>query len=416
MRLTLTIIIFLFFNWKASSQETKNLDSTNVRHHWDIFYKEAKDSLQSLDVYWNSKSKDAKVLIFVHGGGWLSGDKKQYREMASNLADNGLTVVLVNYRLSPTVKFPSHIEDVASAIHWAKSSIGRYNGNKENIYLMGHSAGGHLISLLLFDKSYLEKNEMSPTDIAGAITISGVFEIKPQEGGATRKYLGMVFGENETNWEKATCKNHIDTETKNMIPPFLISWGKEETKLIVDESQNIINELNDNEIEFQSFIFESKNHYAFKDDLTDSESEFYKLLMRFMGKINNPNYDSKLATKLGADDYGMKKYIFVILKTGSNESEDKALKDSCFSGHLNNINRLVKEKKLIVAGPMVKNEKSYRGIFILDVSTLEDANLLLETDPAIKAKFLEPELYEWYGSAALSEYLEASDKVWKIGF
>jgi acetyl esterase/lipase/uncharacterized protein YciI len=416
MRLALTIIIFLFFNWQAFSQETKNLDSTNVRHHWDIFYTETQDSLQSLDVYWNSKSKDAKVLMFVHGGGWLSGDKKQYREMASSLAENGLTIVLINYRLSPKVKFPSHIEDVASAIHWAESSIGTYNGNKENIYLMGHSAGGHLISLLLFDKSYLEKHEMIPSDIAGAITISSVFEIKPQEGGATEKYLEMVFGDNETIWESATCKNHIDAETKNKIPPFLISWGKEESKLIVDESQNIINELNDNKIEFQSFTFESKNHYAFKDDLTDSKSDFYKMLIRFMSQKTNPNYDSNLATKLGADDYGMKIYILVILKTGSNVSDNKALKDSCFSGHLNNINRLVKEKKLIVAGPMVKNEKSYRGIFILDVSTIEDANLLLETDPAIKAKFLEPELYEWYGSAALPEYLEASDKVWKIGF
>lgn len=130
----------------------------------------------------------------------------------------------------------------------------------------------------------------------------------------------------------------------------------------------------------------------------------------------NPNYDEELATKLGADDYGMKKYVFVILKTGTNESTDKVLRDSCFTGHMNNIDRLVKEKKLIVAGPMLKNEKSYRGIFILDVPTMEDARILLETDPAIKAKFLEPELYEWYGSAALSEYIEASDKVWKIGF
>jgi uncharacterized protein YciI len=135
-----------------------------------------------------------------------------------------------------------------------------------------------------------------------------------------------------------------------------------------------------------------------------------------MGQKFNPNYDSTLASKLGADDYGMKKYVFVILKTGSNETTDKILKDSCFNGHLNNINRLVKEKKLIIAGPMFKNEKSYRGIFILDVTTLEEANLLLETDPAIKANFLEPELYEWYGSAALPEYIEASDKVWKIGF
>jgi acetyl esterase/lipase len=193
MRLTLSLLLFLLFNQQSFSKETKNLDSTNVRHHWDIFYTESKDSLQSLDVYWNSKSKDAKVLMFVHGGGWLSGDKKQYREMASRLAQNGLTVVLINYRLSPKVKFPSHIEDVASAIHWAESSIGTYNGNKENIYLMGHSAGGHLISLLLFDKSYLEKHEMIPGDIAGAITISSVFEIKPQEGGATKKYLEMVF-------------------------------------------------------------------------------------------------------------------------------------------------------------------------------------------------------------------------------
>ena len=135
-----------------------------------------------------------------------------------------------------------------------------------------------------------------------------------------------------------------------------------------------------------------------------------------MGQKTNPNYDAELATRLGADDYGMKKFVFVILKTGSNESTDKVLKDSCFSGHMNNINRLVEEKQLIVAGPMVKNEKSYRGIFILDVPTIEEAEGLLQTDPAIKAKFLEPELFIWYGSAALSEYLEASDKVWKIGF
>lgn len=130
----------------------------------------------------------------------------------------------------------------------------------------------------------------------------------------------------------------------------------------------------------------------------------------------NPNYDAELAAKLGADDYGMKKFVFVMLKTGSNESTNKVLKDSCFSGHMNNIERLVKEKKLIVAGPMVKNDKSYRGIFILDISTIEEAKLLLETDPAIKAEFLEPELYIWYGSAALSEYLDASEKVWKLGF
>jgi len=135
-----------------------------------------------------------------------------------------------------------------------------------------------------------------------------------------------------------------------------------------------------------------------------------------MAQKTNPNYDPELATKLGADDYGMKSYVFVILKTGKNQSTDKVLRDSCFAGHMDNITRLVKEKKLIVAGPMEKNEKTYRGIFILDVDSMDEAKLLLETDPAIKAEFLEPELFMWYGSAALSQYIEASDKIWKTGF
>lgn len=135
-----------------------------------------------------------------------------------------------------------------------------------------------------------------------------------------------------------------------------------------------------------------------------------------LAQSTNPNYDSELAKKLGADDYGMKSYIFVMLKTGSNESTDNAYKDSCFAGHLANITRLVKENKLIVAGPLSKNENAYRGIFILNVTTFDEANELLKTDPAINAKFLEADLYNWYGSAALSEYLETSDKIWKVGF
>lgn len=128
----------------------------------------------------------------------------------------------------------------------------------------------------------------------------------------------------------------------------------------------------------------------------------------------NPNYDSTLAKTFGPDDYGMKMYVLVILKTGSNTVENKAVRDSLFAGHMQNIGRLVDMGKLIVAGPLGKNDKTYRGIFILNVTTFEEANQLMEADPAIKEKLLEPELYHWYGSAALSDYLKTSDKIWKI--
>ena len=133
-------------------------------------------------------------------------------------------------------------------------------------------------------------------------------------------------------------------------------------------------------------------------------------------QTTNPKYDSLLAKKVGADDYGMKMYVFVVLVSGNNTSADKKFRDSCFAGHMQNIDRLVKENKLLVAGPFGKNDKNMRGLFVLNVPTIEEAKVLLDTDPAIKNGFLSPELYPWYGSAALGEYLEASEKVWKKGF
>lgn len=135
---------------------------------------------------------------------------------------------------------------------------------------------------------------------------------------------------------------------------------------------------------------------------------------QIFGQTTNPQLDTTLANVLGADDYGMKMYVFVILKTGDNKTTDKVFIDSCFTGHLANIGRLAESKQLIVAGPFGKNENDFRGLFILNVSSIEDANKLLETDPAIKANLLKAELYSWYGSAALSEYLDIHNKIWKI--
>lgn len=127
----------------------------------------------------------------------------------------------------------------------------------------------------------------------------------------------------------------------------------------------------------------------------------------------NPEYDSALAQKWGADDYGMKSYVLAILKTGSNTTTDKYFIDSCFAGHMNNIMRLVEEGKLILAGPLGKNENTYRGIFIFNVPSIGEAEELVLTDPAINSKLLDADLYSWYGSAALPEYLDAALKVGK---
>jgi len=128
-------------------------------------------------------------------------------------------------------------------------------------------------------------------------------------------------------------------------------------------------------------------------------------------KQQNTKYDKKLADSLGADDYGMKMYVLVMLKTGPSEVNDKAKRDSLFAGHMANIRRLAALGKLAVAGPFEKNDTNYRGMFILNVSTIEEAARLVETDPTIKSKLLVGEFFQWYGSAALPMYLPYSQQV-----
>jgi uncharacterized protein YciI len=127
----------------------------------------------------------------------------------------------------------------------------------------------------------------------------------------------------------------------------------------------------------------------------------------------NKDYDPVLAKKLNADENGMKRYYLVILKTGTANITDKAASDSLFAGHMKNIQRLASENKMVIAGPLGNNDKMYRGIFVLNTSSKEEAEKLVATDPAVQAKVFEAEYYPWYATAALQEILGIHNKLQK---
>lgn len=128
----------------------------------------------------------------------------------------------------------------------------------------------------------------------------------------------------------------------------------------------------------------------------------------------NPHYNAALADSLGADEYGMKSYIFVILKTGPETEPDDEKRAELFRGHMDNIGRLVESGEMVVAGPFGKNDLTYRGVFILNVESVEKAEELMQTDPAIAAGIFEVALIPWYGSAALPAYIETHRKIEKM--
>ncbi|MFO7977471.1 MAG: hypothetical protein R6U64_02315 [Bacteroidales bacterium] len=126
---------------------------------------------------------------------------------------------------------------------------------------------------------------------------------------------------------------------------------------------------------------------------------------------DSPTFDPELAASLGADEYGNKSYILVILKTGPAVIEDPVLRDSLFAGHFSNMNRMAEAGQLVVAGPIGENNLAYRGIFILNTTSSGQAWEWLQGDPTITNQIFEAELFPWYGSAALPEHLKIHERI-----
>lgn len=113
-------------------------------------------------------------------------------------------------------------------------------------------------------------------------------------------------------------------------------------------------------------------------------------------------YDLQLANRLGADEYGMRSYVMVLLESGDAGGEGQPMTRELMEGHLANISRLAEEGKMVVAGPFGA-PSPYRGIFLFNTDNLDSAKSWMDSDPAIQAGLLKGSLHPWYGSAALIE-------------
>ncbi|MGM0944626.1 MAG: YciI family protein [Bacteroidota bacterium] len=140
----------------------------------------------------------------------------------------------------------------------------------------------------------------------------------------------------------------------------------------------------------------------------------FALLLGRLSQIQaQEQFDQKLADELGADAYGMKKYVIAFLYRGDrvNEYSEKE-RAELQRGHMDNITQLAEAGKMVLAGPFFGNEE-LRGLFFFNVESIEEAEKLTATDPSVQAGVLKMELKEWYGSAALPLLLELHSKIAK---
>lgn len=196
---------------------------------------------QSLDVYVPAKAMASvtqraglPVVAFMHGGGWRAADKQDalgiHANICTALAHRGLLAVNVNYRLSPRVRHPAHALDVAHALHWIRENIRDYGGDAENVFVSGHSSGGHLAALVTLDERYLREAGATVAFIKGVIGISGIYNIRHFAGRnrlALRSMTRPAFGVDTNVWDDASPVNHA----RAGAPPFLMINAEDDEKL-----------------------------------------------------------------------------------------------------------------------------------------------------------------------------------------
>jgi acetyl esterase/lipase len=167
----------------ATPTQTQSPTPMTISTYYDVSY--GTDPAQKFDVYVpNAAASPLPLIIFVHGGAWIAGDKGDVAAIAVFLANQGFVVINMNYRLLPTFSYPAPMEDIQMVLQWASRNSGQYRIDVTRIGMSGHSAGGHLSSLyaLTQDKNY----------IADGSTLPRVYAIAPLAGGYTLEGINIT--------------------------------------------------------------------------------------------------------------------------------------------------------------------------------------------------------------------------------
>ena len=221
--------------WQFASEPDPAADYPVVVQSDLTYQPVSKQEKHKLDLYMPQAPQPVAALLWIHGGGWSFGDRKNERALALRFAERGVAVAVMSYRLSggrwadenaakDGVTHPAHVNDVADAFAWLISNATRLGIDKRSIFVGGHSAGAHLAALLVSDAQYLQARGLGLTDVAGAIPIGGAYDIvdyhkalvasDPVLGNA---HIQAVFGQTKKQWRHASPTQYLAASDRPML-------------------------------------------------------------------------------------------------------------------------------------------------------------------------------------------------------
>jgi acetyl esterase/lipase len=256
-----------------------------------IPYADPADQRQVLDVYAPPDAKNCPVIFWIHGGGWVVGDKSEVQEKPRAFTEHGFVFVSTNYRLLPKVEMGTLVQDVAKALGWVHKNIARYGGDPNRIFVMGHSAGAQLSALLCTDERYLKAENVSFDSLKGCVPVDGdtydipamiqTTEVRLSLHGLPLPTFGhrMKFGNDPKKHIDFSAVTHV-AKGKG-IPPFLILYVGEHHD-VEAQARRLANVLKESGVPAKLFGAKNTYHTKLNDDLGLPEDPATKELFAFL--------------------------------------------------------------------------------------------------------------------------------------
>lgn len=263
----------------------------------DIAYVPGGNELQNLDVYWNEKNakNQSPVIFWIHGGGWVVGDKKDVALKPMAFTDKNYVFVSINYRLLPKVRMEEILDDVSKALAWTHRNISKFGGDPNQIIVGGHSAGAQLAALICIDDRYLKKEGISFDVLKGCFPSDGdtydipkiimTAEHRQALYGGSQPTFGhrQKFGNDPVKHVDFSAVTHI-SKGKG-IPPFLILYfsGNPET---VAQARLLQSRLRQFGIQATAFGKSDANHRQLNRELGAAGEPATEKLFQFLENLN----------------------------------------------------------------------------------------------------------------------------------
>lgn len=279
----LNILIFLFITSGFSGVYSKSI---NIKRDilYAAHYRGASQNL--LDIYYPKNTDVQKnVLVFIHGGSWNSGRKETYWWLGKNMANKNVVTVIINYSLSPEYQYEAMANDCAASLKWVRDSISAYGGRSDRIFVMGHSSGGHLASLINSDPRFFEQLGI-PNPIFGLILDDGFgLDMFDYLNVAVKSELNdsflVTFSKDREVWKTGSPINYLN----NIHNPYLIFVGEHTYPAIRIQSVRLFDELSKANKSVEIKFIKHKKHVGMISHMIFPGNRMYDMILDFIQKV-----------------------------------------------------------------------------------------------------------------------------------